>query len=70
MRLRIRDQPRELPRLCSILTEARVAVTPMGGSLRVGGTMEIAGLDNTINPARVRDRQRIARERAEKEKSS
>lgn len=47
-------EPRELPRLCSILTEARVAVTPMGGSLRVGGTMEIGGLDNAINTARVR----------------
>ena len=46
--------PRELPQLCSILTEARVAVTPMGGSLRVGGTMEISGLKETINPARVR----------------
>lgn len=46
--------PRELPQLCSILTEARVAVTPMGKSLRVGGTMEIAGLNDKINPARVR----------------
>ena len=46
--------PRALPQLCSILTEARVAVTPMGGSLRVGGTMEISGLKETINPARVR----------------
>jgi len=47
-------QPRQLPAICSILTEARVAVTPMGGSLRVGGTMEIAGLNEDINPARVR----------------
>ena len=46
--------PKQLPMLCSILTEARVAVTPMGNSLRVGGTMEIAGLDNNkINPRRV-----------------
>ncbi|MBN8249707.1 MAG: FAD-dependent oxidoreductase [Verrucomicrobia bacterium] len=46
--------PRQLPALCSIFTEARVAVTPMGGSLRFGGTMEIAGLNEHINPARVR----------------
>ncbi|MCW5559615.1 MAG: FAD-dependent oxidoreductase, partial [Verrucomicrobiae bacterium] len=47
-------RPRQLPALCSILTEARVAVTPMGGSLRFGGTLEIAGLNEEINPARVR----------------
>src|ERR1039458_8694653 len=27
-------QPRELPQLCSIFTEARMAITPMGTSLR------------------------------------
>lgn len=47
-------QPRELPQLCSIFTEARMAVTPMGTSLRFGGTMEIAGLNEDINPVRVR----------------
>jgi D-amino-acid dehydrogenase len=47
-------KPRELPQLCSIFTEARVAVTPMGGTLRFGGTMEIAGLNEDINPVRVR----------------
>lgn len=45
--------PVELPQICSILTEARAAVTPMGGALRVGGTMEIAGFDECINPRRV-----------------
>jgi D-amino-acid dehydrogenase len=45
--------PRRLPALCSILTEARVAVTPMGGALRVAGTMEITGNDLSINPRRV-----------------
>jgi D-amino-acid dehydrogenase len=48
------ERPRELPQLCSIFTEARVAVTPMGGTLRFGGTMEISGLNEDINPARVR----------------
>jgi D-amino-acid dehydrogenase len=45
--------PKQVPQVCSLLMEARVAVTPMGGSLRFGGTMEITGLDKTINPRRV-----------------
>lgn len=47
-------KPPRLPRLCSIFTEARLAVTPMGTALRIGGTMEIAGLNEEINPVRVR----------------
>jgi D-amino-acid dehydrogenase len=47
-------KPRQLPEICSICTEARVAVTPMGSALRVGGTMEIAGWNEEINPVRVR----------------
>ena len=49
--------PPRLPSICAILTEARVAVTPMGTALRVGGTMEIlaAGASSdTIDAARVR----------------
>ena len=46
-------KPRQLPVIPAILTEARVAVTPMGSSLRFGGTMEIAGLSENINPVRV-----------------
>jgi D-amino-acid dehydrogenase len=45
--------PRELPQICSILTEARVAVTPMDGALRFGGTMEISGLNEDISTRRV-----------------
>lgn len=45
--------PPQLPQICSILTEARIAVTPMGSSLRIGGTMEISGMDSTIDPRRV-----------------
>ncbi|HAV63521.1 MAG TPA: FAD-dependent oxidoreductase [Verrucomicrobiales bacterium] len=48
------ERPRQLPELSYIFTEARLAVTPMMGALRVGGTMEIAGLDTSINPARIR----------------
>lgn len=47
-------QPRQLPRLCSLLSEAHVAVTPMGSSLRVGGTLELSGLDRSISPERVK----------------
>jgi len=46
--------PRRQPAHAMILSEARVAVTPMGTGLRFGGTMEITGTDLSINPARVR----------------
>lgn len=45
--------PRRLPSLCSILAEASVAVTPMGSSLRVGGTMELGGFDDRVRPERL-----------------
>ena len=38
----------------SIFLEARVAITPMGNALRFGGTMEISGVDHTINMNRVK----------------
>jgi D-amino-acid dehydrogenase len=38
----------------SIFLEARVAVTPMGNSLRFGGTMEITGIDHGISMNRVK----------------
>ncbi len=37
----------------AILTEAKVAVTPMNGFTRFGGTMEIAGINSQINTKRV-----------------
>lgn len=37
----------------SILAEAKVAITPMNGFTRFAGTMEIAGVNHTINKARV-----------------
>lgn len=45
--------PPQQPTVSSILTEARVAVTPMGQTLRFGGTMELAGINDSINEARV-----------------
>ncbi len=41
-------------RIPSIFLEARVAVTPMGNSLRFGGTMEITGIDQSISMNRVK----------------
>ena len=41
-------------RIPSIFLEARVAITPMGNTLRFGGTMEISGVDHTINMNRVK----------------
>ena len=37
----------------TILSEAKVAVTPMNGFTRFAGTMEIAGINHKINPVRV-----------------
>lgn len=37
----------------AILTEAKVAVTPMNGFTRFAGTMEIAGINHNINKTRV-----------------
>ncbi len=48
------EHPASLPRVGAILSEARVAVTPMGSSLRFAGTMELTGIDERIDAARVR----------------
>lgn len=45
--------PRRLPGICALGSDHRIAITPMGGALRVGGTMEITGLDESVNPRRV-----------------
>ncbi len=41
-------------RFPSIFLEARVAITPMGNTLRFGGTMEITGIDHRISMNRVK----------------
>lgn len=46
-------KPTANPQLCSLLKEGRVAVTPMGDTLRVAGTMEICGKDTSISKARL-----------------
>jgi len=48
------EKPPGTMRTCAILSEARAAVTPMGAALRFGGTMEITGLDEAIEPVRIR----------------
>lgn len=47
-------QPKQLPQLCSIFSEAKVAITPMNGTLRFAGTMEVGDLSRHINPQRVK----------------
>ena len=46
-------KPLRNPRLCSLLKEGRVAVTPMGDQLRIAGTMEICGKDTSISKPRL-----------------
>ncbi len=48
------ENPRFQPRVPAILTEARTAVTPIGKTLRFGGTMELSGINNVVRPERVR----------------
>ncbi|MGE0582166.1 MAG: NAD(P)/FAD-dependent oxidoreductase [Steroidobacteraceae bacterium] len=47
------EQPRVRPFAGAILNEARIAVTPMGSGLRFAGTMELCGLDRSIDPRRI-----------------
>lgn len=47
-------QPTQAPTIPSICDEARIAVTPLPGRLRMAGTMELSGLDRTINLRRVK----------------
>lgn len=47
------ESPKVSLNTCAILNEARVAVTPMKHGLRFAGTMEINGMDLSINKKRV-----------------
>jgi D-amino-acid dehydrogenase len=47
-------RPRAQPIRGAILSEARIAVTPMGETLRFAGTLELAGLDTSIDRRRIR----------------
>ncbi len=48
------DELENMPKIPSILVEAKVAVTPMGNTLRVAGTLEIGGINHRINMNRVK----------------
>ena len=48
------ESPIETPDLCSILVEARVAVTPMESGLRFAGTMELGPPDQKKNEKRIK----------------
>ncbi|NTS40998.1 FAD-dependent oxidoreductase [Flavisolibacter sp. BT320] len=47
------DQPEQKLNVPAILCEARVAITPMDGRMRYGGTMEIAPVNSQVNMNRV-----------------
>lgn len=47
------QRPKNYPELPLILDESKIAVTPMGETLRFAGTLELAGLNLEINPKRV-----------------
>lgn len=47
-------EPLQRMQIPALLCEARVAITPMNGSIRYGGTMELAGMKNHINMNRVK----------------
>lgn len=46
-------RPENAPSIPLLLPETRVAVTPMGDTLRFAGTLELAGLDMSVNMRRV-----------------
>jgi D-amino-acid dehydrogenase len=46
---------------CLMLAEAKVGVTPLGAEVRFAGTLELAGLDLSVNLRRVRAIERAAR---------
>ncbi len=50
------------PRIPVMIHERRVIVTPLDGRVRFGGTLELAGLDSTIDPKRYGAVIRAARE--------
>ena len=48
------ENPVETPTVCSLLMEARVAVTPMENGVRFGGTMELGDPDDFVNMDKVK----------------
>ena len=50
----LEDEPHQRVTIPALLCEARVAITPMNGQIRYGGTMEIAKINSQINMNRVK----------------
>lgn len=50
----LEDEPDQRVTIPALLCEARVAITPMNGQIRYGGTMEIAKINSQINMNRVK----------------
>ncbi|WP_259069267.1 NAD(P)/FAD-dependent oxidoreductase [Mucilaginibacter sp. X4EP1] len=48
------NEPEQRMQIPALLAEARVAITPMNGSLRYGGTMELDKINKRINMNRVK----------------
>ena len=46
-------QPAKALHIPMLLAEAKIAITPMGNQLRFAGTLELSGLDTSINQRRV-----------------
>lgn len=55
-------RPESCPSLPLLLMEAKVGVTPLGDRMRLAGTLELAGLDLSINERRVEAIRRGARD--------
>jgi len=49
------EAPPDAPRLPVLCAEARIAVAPLGDRLRLGGTLELSGMDTAIPAQRVED---------------
>ena len=47
------DKPENTLKRPAILVDDRIALTPLGKKIRIGGTMEIAGINDKINMSRV-----------------
>lgn len=47
------EKPPVMPKVCALLAEARVAITPMENGLRIAGTMELGPPSDHVNENRV-----------------
>ncbi|WP_433580147.1 NAD(P)/FAD-dependent oxidoreductase [Nocardia brasiliensis] len=56
------DMPPSGPSRPILLSEGRVALVPLGDRLRIGGTLELTGMRNTISDRRVRSMLRTVRD--------